>query len=289
MNGAASHRTTPCHSDARAERGRKNLLHRHPVLTYFLATFSISWLGAFAVAAPYLLRHQPVPKLAGILMFPVMLVGPSLSSIVLTALLDGRSGLHQLFSRMRRISFPARWWAALLIPPVLIFTVLLSLRSSVSPAFTPGMFLMGIFFGIPAGFFEEIGWMGFAFPRMSQTRSPPSAGILLGLLWGLWHLPVVDFLGAASPHGRYLLPYFAAFTCAMTAIRVLIAWLYAKSGSVLLCQVMHACSTGSLVVFSPSGVNAAQETLWYFAYAALLWVVVAIAGTILNRNAFDTN
>jgi len=171
------------------------VVRRHPLLSYFVATFFVSWLGAFCVAAPYLFRHQPVPKIAGILMFPAMLLGPSLSSVVLTRVIDGPDGLRNLFSRMLRVRFPLRWYAALLIPPLGIFSVLLGLSYFVSPVFAPGSFLIGILFGCPAGYFEEIGWMGFAFPRMSRKWTSLSASILLGLLWSLWHLPVIDHLG----------------------------------------------------------------------------------------------
>ena len=61
---------------------------------------------------------------------------------------------------------------------------------------------------------------------------------------GLWHLPVIDFLGTATPHARYLIAYFLAFTGAMTAMRVLIAWAYTNTKSVPLAQLMHASSTG---------------------------------------------
>jgi CAAX protease family protein len=60
----------------------------------------------------------------------------------------------------------------------------------------------------------------------------------------------------------------------MTAMRVLIAWLYSNTGSVRLCQLMHAFSTGSLVIFSPPTVSAGQEALWYAVYAAALWLLV---------------
>jgi len=93
---------------------------------------------------------------------------------------------------------------------------------------------------------------------------------------GAWHIPVIDYLGTSTPHGAYWFPFFLAFTAAMTAMRVLIAWIYSNTNSVLVAQLLHASSTGSLVVFSPGRVTAAQESLWYAVYAAALWLVVAI-------------
>jgi membrane protease YdiL (CAAX protease family) len=95
------------------------------------------------------------------------------------------------------------------------------MKTFVSAVFAPGRFMLGIAFG-PAGLLEEIGWTGFTFPKMCTNRSPFIASVWLGLLWGLWHLPVIDFLGTATPHGRYLLPYVIAFTAVIAAIRVLV-------------------------------------------------------------------
>jgi membrane protease YdiL (CAAX protease family) len=248
---------------------------RHPIVCYFALTFFLSWLGAFLVAAPHLLRGEPLPKLTGILMFPAMLVGPSVSGILFTRLFEGPAGLRDLFARMRRFRFSARWYAALLIPPVFVLGILLLLKTFVSPVYSPNRFWLGLAFGIPAGLFEEIGWTGFAFPKMSLKLSPLRAAVLLGLFWGLWHVPVINFLGTAVPHGAYWLHFFVAFTAAMTAMRVLISWLYAHTQSMPSAQLMHACSTGSLVVFSPPTANAAQEACWYAAYAAALWLLVA--------------
>ena len=253
----------------------KTFVARHPVATYFVLTFTVSWLGALAVALPHFLRGEPVPKFAGLMMFPAMLLGPSVVGIVLTRVVDGPSGLRDLFSRMRRVRFPARWYAALLIPPTMVLTVLLFMKTFVSAAFTPNRFFIGASFGLAAGFFEEIGWMGFAFPKMRRKDNALAPAILLGLLWGAWHIPVIDYLGTSTPHGAYWLPFFLSFTAAMTAIRVLIAWTYANTNSVLLAQLFHAISTGSLVVFSPPHISAAEESLWYALYAAALWLVVA--------------
>lgn len=135
---------------------------------------------------------------------------------------------------------------------------------------------MGILFGVPACVLEGIGWTGYAFPKMSAQNNALAMSILLGLLWAIWHLPVINYLGTSVPHGAYWFPFFLAFTLAMTATRVLISWLYANTGSVLFAQLMHVSSTGSLVIFSPPCVTAAQEVMWYALYGTALWLVVGI-------------
>jgi membrane protease YdiL (CAAX protease family) len=253
-----------------------SMIRRHPVAAYFALTFVISWTGALAVAAPHLVRHEPLSKMTGILMFPVMLLGPSLAGVVLTRLVDGKGGLRVLVSQVFRARVPLVWYATLLIPPVLILSVLVFLERFVSPVYAPNRFFLGVLFGIPAGFLEEIGWTGYAFPKMRSPSNGLAPSILLGLLWSLWHLPVINYLGAAAPHGVYWLPFFLAFSLAMTAMRMLIAWIYTNTKSLFLAQLMHVSSTGSLVVFGAAGVTAGQEALWYALYGTVLWVAVGI-------------
>lgn len=262
------------------------IIRRFPVVTYFALTFTISWTGALAVAAPHLIRFHPLPNITGIVMFPVMLLGPSFAGIVLTRIVDGNSGLRDLFSRILLARVPVSWYTTLLIPPVLVLTVLLFLERFISPRYAPNLFFMGILFGIPAGFLEEIGWMGYAFPKMRSRNSWVAPSIQLGLLWALWHLPVINYLGTATPHGIYWLPFFLAFALTLTAMRVLIAWIYENTKSVLLAQLMHVSSTGALVVFSAPRVTAMQEVIWYALYGIVLWVVVAIVLTNRRRQRF---
>jgi hypothetical protein len=61
----------------------------------------------------------------------------------------------------------------------------------------------------------------------------------------------------------------------MTAMRVLIGWIYQNTQSLLLAQLMHISSTGALVIFGPFQVTPAQETAWYFTYGVALWIIVA--------------
>ena len=267
---------SPRMPDSQLVGERESFTGRHPVFSYFALTYAISWTGALLVVSPHLLRREAVPKLAGILMFPAMLLGPGVAALILTRLLDGRAGLGELFARMRRTSFALRWYAMLVVPPALVLVVLLCLKNFVSPAYAPNRFLPGLGFGLLAGFFEEIGWMGYAFPRMRQYWGSFASAALLGVLWGAWHLPVVDYLGAATPHGAYWFPFFLAFTAVMTAMRELIAFVYARTNSVLLAQLMHASSTSALALFSPPGVSAAQEVAWYVVYGAALWVVAVV-------------
>lgn len=250
------------------------MLRRSPVTAYFVLTFALSWLGALAVAAPWLLRGHEPDKMAGLLMFPAMILGPCIASLVLTGLLEGRAGLRALARRIVCRPTHAAWLLMLLIPPVLILVVLALMQKTVSPVYAPNFFWMGAAFGLPAGVLEEIGWTGFAFPRMQQVRSPFAASVLLGVLWSCWHLPVVNYLGTATPHGSYWFLYFLAFALAMTAMRVLIGWVYTNTQSVLLAQLMHISSTGSLVVFSAAGASALQECIWYAVYGVALWMVV---------------
>lgn len=87
---------------------------------------------------------------------------------------------------------------------------------------------------------------------------------------------MINYLGTATRHGAYWLQFFLAFSLAMTAMRVLIAWLYTNTKSVLLAQLMHVSSTGSPVLFSAARVTGAQEAMWYALYGTVLWIAVGI-------------
>ena len=262
----------------------KAFIQKYPVTSFFVLTFLISWLGAFGLVASKLLRKDPIPRLDGILMFPIMIVGPACAGITLTFIRGGKDALGALYSKLNPKLIPGRWYLPLLIPPVAILVVLTFLSLTISKDYSPRLFLAGFGFGIPAGIMEEIGWMGFAFPNMSKKRTAFSNSILLGLLWGLWHLPVMDFLGTASPHGTYWLVYFLAFVAVMTAMRVIIAWVYCNTSSLLLAQLMHISSTGFLVMLSPSPLTPKQEPIWYFVYSLILCVLVVFIVSKWSRN-----
>jgi len=250
----------------------KKFIKKHPVTCYFILTFFLSWLGAFILVAPKLFSGQSIPKMDGILMFPLMLIGPVAASITLTALTEGKHGVKNLLSRISKWKAPLKWYlTAFIIPPSLILIVLFILQTFVSPVFKPNFFPLGFLFGIPAGFFEEIGWTGYAYPKMRLKFPALKSALIVGFVWGLWHLPVIDFLGAASPHQQYLLLFFLAFIVILVAMRVIMMWIYSKTNSMPLVQFMHVVSTGCLVTFGPFNISPAQESLWYASYAIILW------------------
>ena len=98
----------------------------------------------------------------------------------------------------------APWYAvALLTVPTILLTILLLLSAVVDPAFAPrfqwALFAVGLF----EGSFEEIGWTGFATPRLLARQRLGRAGLSLGLTWAFWHLLVdfrynIDTMGAAG-------------------------------------------------------------------------------------------
>ena len=251
----------------------KKLVQRNPTASYFIITFVISWLGAFILVSPKLFSGQAIPKMDGILMFPLMLIGPVAASFTLTYLTEGKTGIRNFFSRMGKWKAPLKSYViAFIIPPCLILLTLFILQIFVSPLFKPNFFLLGFLFGIPAGFFEEIGWTGFAYKKLRLKFTVFKSSLILGLFWGLWHLPVIDFLGAASPHKQYLLPFFIAFIAILVAMRLIMMWIYSKNESLPLVQFMHIVSTGCLVTFGPFNITPAQETLWYAMYAIVLFI-----------------
>jgi membrane protease YdiL (CAAX protease family) len=251
---------------------------RRAVWTYFLLVVSISYGAFLLVVGPRILRGGMESAAdAEFILFPILVVGVFAVSLGLTGKLYGMAGVKRLFAGETRWNVNPGWYAvALLLCPAVMLAVISALAWLVSPVFQPNLFILGISFAVVPGFLEEFGWMGFAYPHMVKSMRPFRAALLLGILWGLWHAPVVDYLGAAAPHRRYWLPFFFAFVAIVSAVRVLIVWVYSHTQSLLLSQLMHVSFTGALVIFDPARVTPAQETMWYALYAAVLWLIVLI-------------
>lgn len=249
---------------------------RHPLLGYFALTFAISWGGILIVlAASGFTLAKLTPAETGLL-FVLMLLGPSVSGLLSTALVDGRPGLRQLGSRLMRWRTGVRWYAvALLTAPLLLLAILLPLGALVAPAFAPRFQWQLLAIGLLAGACEEIGWTGFATPRLLARHRMVWAGLSLGLVWALWHL-LVDFRYNAAAMGPAWPAEFAlVYVATLTPYRMLMTWVFANTQSLLLAVLMHASYTGWLLVLYPA-TSLAQGLAWQAGFAALLWIAAVL-------------
>jgi hypothetical protein len=84
-------------------------IQKNPISSYFGLTFLISWMGAFLLVANKLINNEPLPKFDGIIMFPIMILGPAISGILLTSIQGGTPAVRELFGRMNPGRIKMRW------------------------------------------------------------------------------------------------------------------------------------------------------------------------------------
>ena len=175
-------------------------------------------------------------------------------------------------------------------------TATLLALSLTSPAFLPGIFttenhasllIVSLGVGLSAGFFEELGWTGFAIPTLRRRHGVLATGLIMGIWWSAWHLlPNVWSRRAAA--GELDASVFLAATALgvfvgyLTAFRILMAWVYDRTGSLFVAMLMHATFTASLLILNPLDISGGRLQAYSFALAGALWIVVGVI-TISNR------
>ncbi len=275
----------------------ETFMKRHPVPSYFTLAFAISWGGLLlAIGGPgAVFRIDERFEMLLPLMILTLLAGPSISGVLLTGIFYGKTGLRDFLSRLLRWRVGARWYAvALLTAPLLFLAILLPLSQS-SSVFLPGLFtagdkashlIMGLATGLAAGFFEELGWTGFAIPRLRQRYSVLATGLIMGLLWAVWHLLPGFWIGFASgsingvlPLASYILDPFLF----LMAFRVLIVWVYDRTGSLLIGMLMHLSLTASSRILIPLGVVGGTLLTFDLIWAAVTWLIVAVVAVASGR------
>jgi membrane protease YdiL (CAAX protease family) len=274
----------------------KAFIKTHPVLTYYALAFAISWCGMLILVGPGGIPATPEQTE---MLFPIallaMLAGPSVAGILLTGLVQGRAGFRELLSRLFRWRVGARWYAVALLATPLLATATLFALLPISPVFLPGIFasddkasvlLIGIAVGLVVGFFEELGWTGFAIPRLRRRYDVLTTGLIVGLLWGAWHF-ILAFWTSGDSSGALTLPLFLPWVLynvgLLPVYRVLMVWVYDRTGSLLVAMLMHASLTGGLaMILMPLAISGVPNLIWYLVLTAALWVVVA-AVAVANR------
>lgn len=274
----------------------KAFITRHPVLTYYALTFAISWGGILILIAPggipptaeHVTRLLPVVLLA-------LFAGPSVSSLLLTGLVSGRAGYRGLFARMTQWRVDARWFAVvLLFAPLLVAAVLLAL-SLTSSVFLPrilttndklALLLFGVGWGlVGGGLLEELGWTGFAVPRLLERHGVLATGLIVGVLWGVWHYLIAFWVISGTTSGSItpiiFLPALLFYVGSLSAYRVLMVWVYDRTGSLLVAMLMHASLSASALIFEPLDLPVMPGVTYNLILATALWAVV---GTIAVAN-----
>jgi membrane protease YdiL (CAAX protease family) len=180
----------------------KAFVARHSVATYLTLTFAISWGGMLlaigAIGGSGGMRGT-TPTSDPRFMYAVMamLLGPSLTGILLTAFLHGKAGIREFLSRVFKWRVGAGSYALALLTAPLLMIVTLCALSLVSPTFFPGIFtsddkasllLVSLAVGLAAGVFEELGWTGFAIPMLKRRHGVIATGLIVGIWWSAWHL-----------------------------------------------------------------------------------------------------
>jgi uncharacterized protein len=283
------------------------LFKKHPLLTYYFVTLLISWGGVVLVSgSPGRISSEPgdVPFLP---LYFITVAGPILSSLLLTGLYNGKKGYRELLSRLFKWKVSARWYAvALFAAPISVFAALFAL-SLASPIFMPGIFSSGNnpvaqAFGLPAGnkiifllfalglglfngFVEEVGWTGFATPKLQMEYRFIASGLNLGIMWGLWHL-LSNFIGSAEAAGGVPLPLYLVVMLFsfLPPFRILMVWVYEHSGSLLIGVLMHASLDAFWILSMPVAITGGQRMTWYIVWAVVLWGLVAIVSFSKNKN-----
>ena len=207
---------------------------------FFLLTFVVTW-SAWLASARWSGRLPLLFGLGG----PIFLLGvfaPALVAIGLTAVQGGREGVARLLSRIGRWRVAARFYLFAVTYLVVIKLTAAVLHRAVLGAWpvfgdTPWPLMLGAILvstWVQAG--EEVGWRGYALPRLAPSFGLGGASVVIGIIWALWHLPLFFIPGTGSDGQS-----FPIYLLHVTAISVAMAWLYWKTdGSLLLVMLMHA-------------------------------------------------
>ena len=240
---------------------------------------------ALTITLSYAAALLPLPADA----IPVVMVFiPALMAILLAALTEGKSGVRTLLGKLTQWRISLKWVAIalslaflmrLMVSVVaLLFGFLPAIKLRPLPPAQFAILAVVVFiFALP----EELGWRGYAMPKLMENHSPLFVGILVGLLWGslhlALHLPGLMFAG---------LPLLATL-CQLVGLSVIITWLYMHTGgNVLLTSLFHAAQNFFVII--NDGIPPIQLA-WLMAgvYLAVAFIIVVAARPIFRQKPVE--
>jgi len=246
-------------SDKSVDAARSGLVARYPVFFFFLLSFVLTWGYFWLIWAPSGLPQSLIP-LGGF--------GPAVSAFLVLAATSGKQGVLRLLRSIVHWRVGIQWYLlALLGLPILNFLAFLvvpgTLADLVGPNWRlPQVYLTEMGFSLTIGIaplWEEIGWRGFGQPYLQRLHGPVLGTIILGVLWGVWHLPFFfGPLAQVGPNATFVSAGIALveFSIGLTGLSVVMAWVLNNcGGSTLMAILLHAAFDSSglaMVALFPS-------------------------------------
>lgn len=251
---------------------REKIMDTRALVPFLALTFGLTW----GLAALLMLFYDQVVALTGevSLSNPLAILAiysPGIAGVLVTWRYAGLRGFGAILRRVLLWRMPLHWWLFLLlgIPAVVFFGAYL--KGSLDTAFpfsTWYLALPALAHALLLGPMEEIGWRGLALPLLQRKYSPLAAGLLLGIIWALWHVP--SFMISGMPQTTWAAgPYFLG----IIAMSVILTPMFnASRGSLLISVLFH------FQMMNP---------LWPDAqpYDNLLFVALAVLVVFLNRRS----
>ncbi len=259
------------------------------LLAYFLLTFLVTWSVWFAAAG------LAAPGNTGFFggRGPVFLLGvfaPALVALALTAHAEGRAGVMRLLARIGHWRVGVRWYAFAIGFFAVIKLVAALVHRIVTDEWPPfgdtpvPLILAGIAVSTWAQAGEELGWRGFALPRLAEYVGLGGASLVLGAVWAAWHLPLFVLPDSGSTGQS-----FPAYLLQVMALSAVLAFVYWKTGgSLLLVMLMHA-SVNNTTGIVPAAIGGAvtpiflRGSLVAWATVALSWAVATLLLVRMRR------
>lgn len=242
------------------------------LVKFFVLTYAVMWAFFISVAASGISSRSPL----GALLLLLGTIAPSLVALFLTVRAEGGAGVRALLSGVLKWQVAARWYlfaAGYVAVIKLVVALVYRLATGEWPRFDnePWYLIpLAIAFSTPFQAGEEIGWRGYALPRLAARFGLARASLLLGLIWASWHLPQF-FIREADTYGQSFLVYLLQ----VTALSVAMAWLYAHTGgSLLLVMLMHSAVNNSKDMV-PSALPGATNTFGLSA-SPVAWLTVTL-------------
>jgi membrane protease YdiL (CAAX protease family) len=210
------------------------------IVPFILITFGIAW----TILGLFIFMPEKMTGIFGELtgdhpLFFLSVYAPAIAAFVIILSKAGVSGLKLYLSRLLIWRSSPAWYAFLFLGIPLIFIAGSLLKGNLFtdpfPFSTVSAFLLATFFAMIKGPVEEFGWRGLALPLLQRKLSPICAGLILGVIWGVWHLPA--FLMSGTQQSEWS---FAPFFIGCVALSIIVTPLFNRSnGSILLTAFFH--------------------------------------------------